>query len=278
MAAKPCSLRLHQIRGPSLDAKKVLYAVLNEWFYKPREFIQSDSFSFLKDEIAEVYIFDLTDKNAGIVDSLWFGSSGKKDTVIVATLFGIVGRVFRRKNLDADEIAGSVEFQVIRGLLNSLQYDSEMVPRQNRISTLTPTQPLFETPPSTSCKETVNLPSFDQPFKNLQELDPSMGPWLYMKYARAITKSCIKSFRGGQVSGLDIGKFFGFGLLYGPDESQKHLVKDVLSTALCAVAKKALNKRSTYHCVIVSICKFAFSSLGLEDKCKYDFIWCLSLI
>lgn len=236
MAAKPCSLRLHQIRGLSLDVKKVLYAVLNEWFYKPREFIQSDSFSFFKDEIAEVYVFDLTDKNAGIVDSLW--SSGKKDTVIVATLFGIIGRVFRRKNLDADEIAGSVEFQVIRSLLNSLQFDSEMVPRQNRISTLTPMQPLFETPPSTSCKETVNLPSFDQPFKNLQELDPSMGLRLYIKYARAITKSCIKSFRGGQVSRLDIGKLFGFGLLYGPDESHKHLVKDVLSTALCAVAEK----------------------------------------
>ena len=239
MAAKPRSLRLHQIRGPSLDARKVWYAVSNEWFYKPRDFIQSDSFPFFKDEIAEVYVFDLTDKNGGIVDPLWFGSSRKKDTVIVATLFGIVGRAFRRKNLVADEIACSAEFQVIRGLLNSLQFDSEMAQRQHSISASTPTQSLlFETPPSTPPEETVNLPSFYQPFKHLQELDPSMGPRLYMKRAGAIAKSCIESFRGVQVSGSDIGKLFGFGLLYGPDESHKHFVKDVLSTAMCTVAEK----------------------------------------
>ena len=210
MAAKSRSLRLHQICGPSLDARKVWYAVSNKWFCKPRDLIQSDSFLFYKDEIAEVYVFDLTDKNGGIVDPLWFGSSRKKDTVVVATLFGIVGRAFQRKNLHADEIACSAEFQVNRGLLNSLQFDSEMAQRQHSISASTPTQPLlFETPPSTPPEEIVNLPSFYQPFKHLQELDNSMGPRLYMKRAGAIAKSCIESFcRGGQVSGSDIGKLF----------------------------------------------------------------------
>lgn len=56
-------------------------------FIKP-----SDSFPFLKDEIAEVYISDIRAKNGGIVDPFWFGSSRKKDTVVVATLFGIVGK------------------------------------------------------------------------------------------------------------------------------------------------------------------------------------------
>ena len=46
-----------------------------------------------------------------------FGSSRKKDTVTVATLFGIDGRALRRKNLDADEMVVSTEFQAIGDLL-----------------------------------------------------------------------------------------------------------------------------------------------------------------
>ena len=111
-----------------------------------------------------------------------------------ATLFGIVGRAFRRKNTDANEIAGSAEFQEIKGLLNPLQFDSEMALRQNSISISIPMQPLFEIPPSTPPEETVNLTSFDQPFKHMQELDPSLGLRLYMKRVGPITKSYIESF------------------------------------------------------------------------------------
>lgn len=124
MAANPCSLRFHRSNsrpGPSLDPSKIWCAVSNEWFHKPREFIRSDSFPFSKADIAEDYIFDLSDTNGGIVDPSWFGSSRKKDTVIVATLFGMVGRVLRRKNLDADEMVASIEFQAIRDLLNSIE-------------------------------------------------------------------------------------------------------------------------------------------------------------
>lgn len=168
MVANPCSLCLHQIRRQSLDLSKVWYAVSNEWFYKPREFIRSDSFPFFKAEITEVYIFDLTDKNGGFVDSSWFGSSRKKESVIVATLFGIVGRAFWRKHLDGDEIIASTEFQGIRDLLNSLQFDSEMATSQSKpIAALTP-QPLFPTPPATHTppEETVAFSSFTQPIQD----------------------------------------------------------------------------------------------------------------
>jgi len=240
MAAIPCSLRLHQIRGPSLDPSKVWYAVSNEWFHKPREFIRSDSFPFFNADIAEVHIFDLSDTNGGIVDPSWFGSSKKKDTVVVATLFGIVGRAFRRKNLDTDAIVASTEFQAIRDLLNSLQFDSEMAARQSKlnISASTP-QPLFPTPPATPPEDTViAFPSCNQPIKDLQKLDPSIGPRLFVRRAGAIAKTCIDSLREDQTSGSDIGKLFGYGLLYGPDETHKQFVKDVLSTALCTVAEK----------------------------------------
>ena len=80
--------------------------------------------------------------NGGLVDPSWFGSSRKKDTVIVATLFGIVERALRRKNLRVDETVASEEFQAIRDLLNSVQFDSEMAARQNIISTSIP-QPLL---------------------------------------------------------------------------------------------------------------------------------------
>ena len=161
-----------------------------------------------------------------------------------ATLFGIVGRAFRRRNTDADEIAGSAEFQEIKGLLNPLQFDSEMALRQNSISILIPMQPLFETPPSTPTEGTVNLTSFDQPFKHMQELDPSLGLRLYMTRVGPITKSYIESFTGAksvvQASG-------SFGLLYGPDESPNLFVKDVLSTALCTVAEKKGIKTNVQH-------------------------------
>ena len=76
------------------------------------------------------------------MDPSWFGSSRKKDTVIVATLFGIVERALRRRNLRVDETVASEEFQAIRDLLNSVQFDSEMAARQNIISTSIP-QPLL---------------------------------------------------------------------------------------------------------------------------------------
>lgn len=59
-------------------------------------------------------------------------------------------------------------------------------------------QPLFEPPPSTPPEETVNLTSFDQPFKHMQELDPSLGLRLYMKRIGPITKSYIESFTGAK--------------------------------------------------------------------------------
>ena len=58
---------IDNIRGPSLDTTSIWFAVLNEWFHKPREFIESDSFPFFKAAIAKVYSFDLPDRNGGFV-------------------------------------------------------------------------------------------------------------------------------------------------------------------------------------------------------------------
>ena len=57
----------------------------------------SEHFRLFKDDILEISIYDLVDGTGARVNPSWFGSSRKKDLVVVATLFGIVGRALRRK-------------------------------------------------------------------------------------------------------------------------------------------------------------------------------------
>lgn len=113
MAVNLCFFRFYRLNsrsGSSFDSSKIWCVVSNEWFYKLREFIRSDFFSFFKVDIVEDYIFDFFDINGGIVDLLWFGFSRKKDIVIVVIFFGMVGRVLRGKNLDVDEMVVFIEF------------------------------------------------------------------------------------------------------------------------------------------------------------------------
>ena len=62
----------------------------------------SEHFRLFKNDILEVSIHDLVDENGARVNPSWFGSSRKKDLVVVATVFGILGRALRRKNIDED--------------------------------------------------------------------------------------------------------------------------------------------------------------------------------
>ena len=81
--------------------------------YRTNAFINHENssevihFHFSKLKLPKSIFSYLTDKNGGIVDPSWFGSSRKKDIVIVASLLGIVGRAFRRKNLREDETSRS---------------------------------------------------------------------------------------------------------------------------------------------------------------------------
>lgn len=62
----------------------------------------SEHFRLFKNDILEVSIHDLVDENGARVNPSWFGSSRKKHLVVVATVFGILGRALRRKNIDED--------------------------------------------------------------------------------------------------------------------------------------------------------------------------------
>jgi len=62
----------------------------------------------------DVNLYDLFDRNDGQVYPSWFGSSRKKDKVLVSTLFGIFAKVVHSKNLTADKFIGSVEFAALK--------------------------------------------------------------------------------------------------------------------------------------------------------------------
>ena len=82
----------------------------------------SEHFKLFTDDVLELSIYDLVDRNGARVNPSWFGSSRKKDLVVVATLFGIVGRAL--KNADEDMLCRCSEFKAIRQGLNSLQTEN----------------------------------------------------------------------------------------------------------------------------------------------------------
>lgn len=66
---------------------------------------------------------------------------------------------------------------------------------------------------------------------------------MFVRCVGVIVKNCIDFFEEYEISGLDIGKVLGYGLLYGLDESYKKFVKDVLFIVLCIVVEKKGIKR-----------------------------------
>ena len=122
-ACKPSlySLRLNQVFGSSLCHTRNWYAVSSEWCYRPRELLSPGA--LFKDDIMEESIYNLVDRNGARVDPSWFGSSRKKDMVVVSTLFGIVAKAVQR-NKDVDKVMCSVEFKSIRDLINAFQLNN----------------------------------------------------------------------------------------------------------------------------------------------------------
>ena len=135
----PYSLRLERVFGPSLCKSKHWYAVSSEWFNRPRNF---SAVALLKDEMLEVSIYELVDiNNAGVIP-LWFGSSSKKDGVVVSTLFGILVRALRSNNQNDNKVLCSIEVNAIKDFINGLTI--EELAGGNRFPAILP-----DTPPST---------------------------------------------------------------------------------------------------------------------------------
>ena len=89
----PYSLRLSRLFRPSLCLSKDWYAVSSEWFKRPRDFSAG---ALVKDEMMEVSMYELVNYNGARRLPSFFGSTWKKDMVIVSTLFGILVRTLRK--------------------------------------------------------------------------------------------------------------------------------------------------------------------------------------
>ena len=185
---------------------------------------------------------DLVDNNGAKVHPSWFGSGRKKDTVVVSTLFGILAKAVRGKKPQDDKVIGSLEFQMIKDLINSTPID-EMAGR-SEIPAIFP-----ETPP-TSAEDKIlpevikpcNIEStlaIKQPFEALKEFEMcQMGPRLRMKRAGLVANECLAVLQQELTSfAPDLGKVFGYGLLHCAKDNQNY-VREVISTALETVAEK----------------------------------------
>ena len=200
------SVGLQRVFETSLSPEVNWYAVSTDWFYRPREFMTSERFRLFTDDVLEVSIHDLVDRNGARVNPSWFGSSRKKDLVVVATLFGIVGRALRRKNVDEDKFCRSSEFKAIRQGLNSLQIEN--MAGSNNFPAILP-----ETPPSTPEEIGFNISSLtsDKTTREaLQEVEKTTGPRLKAKRAGKFAKDCLQALREKVSSGEDLGKVLGY--------------------------------------------------------------------
>ena len=222
----PCLLRLKRVFGPSLANTTRWYAVSSEWSYRPNHNTISSTVAPFIGDIVEVSIHDLVDNNGAKVHPSWFGSGRKKDTVVVSTLFGILAKAVRGKKPQDDKVIGSLEFQMIKDLINSTPID-EMVGR-SEIPAIFP-----ETPP-TSAEDKIlpevikpcNIEStlaIKQPFEALKEFEMcQMGPRLRMKRAGLIANECLAVLQQELTSfAPDLGKVFGYGSLHCAKDNQK---------------------------------------------------------
>lgn len=235
------SLRLKRVFGPSLANTTSWYAVSSEWSYRPNHSTISSTVSPFIGEIVEISIHDLVDNNGAKVHPSWFGSGRKKDTVIVSTLFGILAKAVRGKKPQDDKVIGSLEFKIMKDLINSTPID-EMAGR-SEIPAIFP-----ETPP-TSPEDNIlpkaikpcNIESTlaKQPFEAVREFEMcEMGPRLKMKRAGLLANECLAMLREQLTSfAPDLGKVFGYGLLHCAKDNQ-NFVREVISTALETVADK----------------------------------------
>ena len=230
-----------QVFGPSLANTTSWYAVSSEWSFRPNQNTIYNTVTPFIGDIVEVSIHDLVDKNGAKVHPSWFGSGRKKDTVVVSTLFGILAKAVRGKNLQNDRVIGSLEFKIIKDLINSTPID-EMAGRSD-IPAILP-----ETPPTSPegtlpkvikpCNIESSLAS-KQPFEALKQFEVcQMGPRLKMKRAGVVANECLAVLQQELTScGSDLGKVFGYGLLHCAKDNQ-NFVREAISTALETVAEK----------------------------------------
>jgi hypothetical protein len=95
------------------------------------DFTKCDIIRFFPNEILEVPIEELRTEDGVRVHLQMFGSSRKKDLVVVSTMFGLLARSLRRKNLSGDIFVQSKEFNNLRRSINAFDLQSKLLAGKN---------------------------------------------------------------------------------------------------------------------------------------------------
>jgi hypothetical protein len=203
----------------------------------------SEWYQMFSDDIIEINIEDLSTSNGDRVKLEWFGSTRKKDSVVVSTLFGILGRAMRRKHPGESKFIGSKEFIAARKhLRKNIAFDQ----LAGKLDAPVPANSvrLYETPPTTpeqtkSTSKSTNSLSNTDACNMIEELSNSpIGPRLRVKYALAASRSVMETLRNTVTEKASVvGQGLGYSFLYSSKEDQQ-FVREIISTAISCVGQK----------------------------------------
>lgn len=234
------TLRLHRVFSSLLDGGCAWYAVSSEMADgKISEFTNSDIFKFFPGEIHEIDLHKLTDQHGDRAKACWFGSR-KRDTVVVSTVFGLLARSLRRKNLAKDKFIASSEFSDIKNRLKSTDFllAGEV-------------GALFDTPPNTPENEKLQPMETIQIDNNTPKLstdnraflaDLKNGKFSSRKKAKrdgflAVSiRNALKNISDHN-SSEDLGLVLGNAVLFGGND-EKDLVQDIFLTTVDVVKQR----------------------------------------
>lgn len=214
------AFRLYRVYSSDLNDSHAWYAVSSVLADgKVKEFASSDVFQYFKEELVEIYRDKLRDKDGARIPSSLF-SNKRRDTVFVCTLFGLLARSLRRKNLDKDLFLGCKDFQAIR---EQLKRPNFLLAGENCANFETPpTTPENQTNPDIRCRRSLNESQLKIDF--LEKLrDGEFSDRKRTKkdgYLAKSLRSAITSI-SKQHSSKDLGLVLGNSVLFGGDFEQE---------------------------------------------------------
>lgn len=224
---------LHRVFSSELDGSYAWYAVTSAMAEgKITEFANSDVFKFFRDEIVEISRDKLTDEQGARV---CFGNR-KRDSLFVCTLFGLLARSLRRKNLEKDLFLNSKEFDVLK---EQLKRENFFLAGENGA--------IFETPPTTPedvgrNEFKINAPEREvDRFCSTKEFMQELKNGKFSERKKAKRDGFLaKSLRASitriteEYSSEDLGLVLGKSLILG-GKMEKDFSKEIFSTVVDVV-------------------------------------------
>ena len=255
-------MSFNRIFGPALDPSIRWYVVECKTCT-----ISSEIRDFFSKEFIEVDFGRLFGKNALPAKAEWFGSSRKKDVVVVATAFGLLAQALRRKKLDSDDFVKSNSANNLIQQINTCDLidagiNGGLAPMQFPVTPpQTPagdsgTPPVAESTPKTSAAIPVDsheatVPQQHQPspgtsskLSSLSDLNRKVtGPRNKVNQAAILSKPLMEKVKGRLTSkGVELGTLFGHGFLHAGEENKMFVQEMVAATVGVVAEKKGLRQ------------------------------------